>query len=342
MGRNRVLVTTSWLAEEDHVHRMLTGAGHDVVFGRPADLAHRGWSLADVVKDADAIIAGVEPCDARVLNTASRLKVVARTGVGHDNVDVATATALGVAVCATPGVNRLSVAEFTIAALLNLVRHVPELGAAVQRGEWPQAGGRELHGKTLGVIGLGTIGRSVAELARAFGMTVLAHDPHVGSALAGVPLVELPELLARADAVTVHVFLDDSTRHLINARALSLMKPGAVLVNAARGGVVDESALVGALHSGALAGAALDTFEHEPLPADSPLRGVANLLLTPHVAGATVEGRLRSGTSAAESVLAALSGEIPPAAVNGRAIAHHARLKARNAAPPTETARPSR
>ncbi|GAA2532855.1 hypothetical protein GCM10010423_30690 [Streptomyces levis] len=329
MGRERVLITTSWLGAGDHVHRMLTEAGCDVVFGRPADLRSQGRSLEDAVAGVDALIAGVEPCDARVLNAAPRLKVVARTGVGYDNVDMPAANALGIAVCATPNVNRRSVAEFTIASLLNLVRGIPRLNASMREGEWTQTSGRELYGKTLGVVGFGAIGRSVAGLAQAFGMTVLVCDPYRDDAFVeqrGASLVELAELLARSDAVTVHVLLSDDTRHLIDEDAIARMKRGAVLVNAARGGVVEEAALADALRSGRIAAAALDTFASEPLPADSPLRGVANLLLTPHVAGATVEGRARSGRSAAESVLAALSGEMPQAAVNRGVIAHHARL----------------
>ncbi|WP_020122006.1 phosphoglycerate dehydrogenase [Streptomyces canus] len=329
MRRKRVLITTSWLDEGDHVHRMLADAGCDVVFGRPADLQRQGRSLEDAVTDVDALVAGVQPCDARVLNAAPRLKVVARTGVGYDNVDVPAANALGIAVCTTPNVNRRSVAEFTIASLLNLVRGIPQAGASMQEGGWTQTSGRELYGKTLGVVGFGAIGRSVAGLAQAFGMTVLACDPYSDGVLvgqSGASLVELPELLRRSDAITVHVLLSDDTRHLINEDAIARMKHGAVLVNAARGGVVDEAALVNALRGGRIAGAALDTFEDEPLPVDSALRGVANLLLTPHIAGATIEGRARSGTSAAESVLAALSGEMPRAAVNADVIARRARL----------------
>lgn len=312
----RVLITTSWLGEGDDVHRTLTDAGCDVGFAR------QGASL----EDADAVIAGIEPWDAHLLKAAPRLKVLARTGVGYDNVDVATANELGIAVCTTPGVNRSSVAEFTFVALLNLARDIPRLSASMREQGWASASGHELRGKTLGVIGFGAIGRSVAELARALGMTVLAHDPHVDAEQAGVSPVPLPELLARSDAVTLHVSLGEDTRHLIDGDAIARMKHGAVLVNAARGGVVDEAALAGALRSGRLAGAALDTFEHEPLPADSPLRDVPNLLLTPHIAGATVEGRARSGLSAARSVLAALSGELPSTTVNSPAIVDRARL----------------
>ncbi|WP_225891305.1 phosphoglycerate dehydrogenase [Streptomyces dioscori] len=326
-----MLITTSWLSEGDHVHRVLTEAGCDVVFGRPTDLERQGRSLEDSVGDIDAIIAGVEPCGARVLHAAPRLKVVARTGVGYDNVDVATANTLGVAVCVTPSVNRRSVAEFTLAALLNLVRGIPQASALLQEGDWAQVSGRELYGKTLGVVGFGEIGRSVAVLGQALGMTVLACDPYSDGALveqAGASLVELPELLARSDAITLHVGLTDDTRHLIDADAIGRMKHTAVLVNAARGGVVDEKALVEALRAGRIAAAAVDTFEHEPLPPDSALRGVTNLLLTPHIAGATVEGRARSATSAARSVVAALAGKTPRAVVNGDAIAHRARLMA--------------
>ncbi|WP_105030357.1 phosphoglycerate dehydrogenase [Arthrobacter ruber] len=324
MNTQRILITTSWLNEGDDVHRLLLDAGHEVVYGRPADLKSQGLTLQDVIADVDGVIAGVEPFGADVLNAAQKLKVVARTGVGYDNVDLATANARGIAVCATPGVNRQSVAEFAIASLLNLVRQIPQNSVIVQGGGWAQPSGRELLGKTLGVVGLGAIGKTVAQLARAFGMRVIAYDPYFDEAFAaeiGVERVELPELIANADAITLHVFLNEETRHLINAETIATMRDGAIIVNAARGGTVDETALVEALRSGKLAGAALDTFEQEPLPADSPLRGVENLILTSHIAGATHEGRARSGAMAAESVVEVLNNNLPRQCVNKEAVA---------------------
>ncbi|MGO4247592.1 phosphoglycerate dehydrogenase [Paenarthrobacter sp. RAF54_2] len=324
MDKKRVLVTTSWLAEGGTVHDTLVNAGHEVIYGRPADLRRKGLTLKDVIADADGVIAGVELFDADVLRAAPNLKVVARTGVGYDNVDLATANELGIVVCATPGVNRQSVAEFAIASLLNLVRRIPEHSLALQEGGWDQASGRELHGMTLGLVGLGAIGKTVAQLARAFGMEVVAYDPYFDEAFAkemGVGRLDLPELIACSDAISLHVFLSDDTRHLIDARAIETMKDGAIIVNAARGGVVDEGALLDALRSNKLAGAALDTFEQEPLPSDSPLLGVQNLLLTPHIAGATLEGRDRSGAMAAEAVIDALAGSIPRYATNREATA---------------------
>jgi D-3-phosphoglycerate dehydrogenase/(S)-sulfolactate dehydrogenase len=299
-------------------------AGHEVVFGRPADLKSQGLKLQDVIADVDAVIAGVEPFERATLSAAPDLKVVARTGVGYDNVDLATANERGIFVCATPGVNRQSVAEFALASLLNLVRRIPQNSVIVQGGGWAQPSGRELLGKTLGVVGLGAIGKTVATLARGFGMRVVAYDPYFDEAFAaehGIERMELPELIAKADAITLHVFLSDETRHLFNAQSISTMRDGAIIVNAARGGIVDEAALVDALRSGKLAGAALDTFEQEPLPVDSPLLGIENLILTSHIAGATEEGRARSGAMAAESVLEALNNRLPRQCVNKEAVA---------------------
>jgi D-3-phosphoglycerate dehydrogenase/(S)-sulfolactate dehydrogenase len=317
-------VTTSWLSEEDIPHRLLTDAGFDVHYARPADRAIDGRSLAAALEGADGVIAGVESFDAETLGQAPHLRVIARTGAGYDNVDVAAASRLGMLVYATPQVNRQSVAEFTIGSLLNLARGLTPGDRVVRAGLWTQSSGWELNGKTLGIIGFGAIGRTVADIAKGFGMHIMAYDPFVagnGTRTPGVSLVELPELLERSDAVTLHVFLSDDTRHIIDAAALDRMKPGAVLINAARGGVVDEDALVDALLSSKLSAAALDTFEAEPLPQDSRLRQVEHLLLTPHVGGATVEARAQSGAMAAQSIIQTLAGQAPSNAVNADLVA---------------------
>lgn len=314
MANKRVLVTTAWLSPGDEVHRLLTDAGCDVVHSSFNDRDSSPATLAALVTGFDGIVAGTDRFSAEVIAAADRLKVFGRTGVGYDNIDVAAATERGIAVCPTPGVNRQSVAEHTFALLLSVARGVPGNVAAVAAGGWPQVSGRELSGATLGLIGLGAIGKAVARIALGFGMRVIAHDPYLDAeaiAASGVESVSLDELLAASDFVSLHIFLDASTRHLIDAGAIATMKPGAYLVNTARGGVVDETALAAALREGRLSGAGLDVLETEPLPPDSPLRGLDNLIITAHIGAATVESRARSGRMAAQAVIDVLDGRTP-------------------------------
>ncbi|AEW98296.1 phosphoglycerate dehydrogenase [Streptantibioticus cattleyicolor] len=306
-----VLVTTTWLRPGDEVHRYLLDAGFSVAHGSSRD--------REAVAGCDAVIAGTDRFDAEVLAGAPQLRVICRTGAGYDNVDVEAATARGVAVCTTPGVNGQSVAEHTIGLLLSAARAIPQNVAAVRAGRWEQGGGRELAGAVLGVVGFGAIGRRVAAMARGIGMDVVAHDPVADRGFAeanGVRLLSLEQLLASSDVVTLHLSLTPSTRHLIDAGAFARMKPGAYLVNAARGGIVDEEALADALASGRLAGAALDTVETEPLPSGHRLRAFDNVLVTAHIGAATRESRARSGMLAARSVVEVLAGGIPGTVVN--------------------------
>jgi D-3-phosphoglycerate dehydrogenase len=228
---------------------------------------------------------------AEVLAAGPALRVVTRAGVGTDNIDVPAATERGIVVLNTPGPNTIAAAEHTLALTLALLRHVPRADASLRAGRWERKAfvGRELARKTLGVLGLGRIGREVALRARAFGMELLVYDPYVGPAAAeavGARAVGLDDLLARADIVTLHLPLLPETAGLLGARELARMKRGAYLVNCARGGLVDEAALAEALASGALAGAALDVFEREP-PTGSPLLGLPNVVVTPHLAASS-------------------------------------------------------
>jgi D-3-phosphoglycerate dehydrogenase len=319
MTRPRVLVTTAWLRPRDAVHHQLESAGCEVVHSSFVDRATSGEDLVDLVADVDGIVAGTDPFTEEIFAAATKLKVIGRTGTGYDNIDVDAATRHGVAVCPTPGVNRQSVAEHTMGLLLATARQIPQNVAIVRAGGWNQSSGRELGGATLGIVGLGAIGKVVATMARGFGMSVVAHDPFVDSAAAeaaGITILSLDELLACSDFVTLHMFLSSDTHHLIDAAALAKMKPGSFLVNAARGGVIDENALADALASGHLAGAALDTTEIEPLPAESRLRTLDNVIVTAHVGAATIESRARSGSMAAQSVVYVLQGGMPDQAVN--------------------------
>ena len=251
--------------------------------------------------------------DAELLAAAApRLSVVAVASVGTDRVDLAAAAAANIAVINAPTGSTVAAAEHTMALLLALMRKIPSADASVRRGEWDRAHylGRELWHRTLGIIGLGKIGREVASRAAAFEMRVIAHDPFLGPGQ--VPghvsaLVDLPELLASADVVTVHVTLTPQTRGLIGAAQIAAMKPGAVLVNVARGGLVDEAALAAALQSGQLSGAAIDVYSTEPMAPDNPLRDAPNTILTPHLGASTAEAQERAGVEMAERLLEALS-----------------------------------
>lgn len=229
------------------------------------------------------------------LELADDLALVGRAGIGVDNIDVAACTERGIAVMNTPEANCVTTAEHAVALLMSLARNIPAADASVRAGNWEKSKflGVELQDKQLGVIGLGRIGRVVADKCRGLGMTIAAYDPFVTQANApeGVRMLDLDELLASSDFVSVHVPLLDETRHLLDKERLFRMKPGARLVHAARGGIVCEQGLVAALTEGHLAGAALDVFEHEPLPADSPLRSLPNLVLTPHLGASTKEAK---------------------------------------------------
>jgi len=278
-------------------------------------LRSAGWNIVLTTKetlhaqiaDADALIVrSATKVTPELLEKAPRLRVIGRAGVGVDNIDLEEATRRGVLVMSTPGGNAVSVAEHTFALLLSLARQVPRLDKAIHEGRWEKssAAGTEVRGKVLGLIGLGRIGSEVAVRAEAFDMRVLGYDPYISEAAARevqVELVPLERLLAESDFVSLHTALSPATQNLINANALAQMKPGARLVNAARGELIDEVALAEALKSGKLAGAALDVFVEEP-PKNSPLIGLPNLIATPHVAGATAEAQEEVGTQVAVQV----------------------------------------
>jgi D-3-phosphoglycerate dehydrogenase / 2-oxoglutarate reductase len=274
-----------------------------------------------LLPDFDALVvrSGVK-VDAEAIAAGARLRIVGRAGVGVDNIDVPAATAAEILVVNAPTANTIAAAELTVGLIYALARHIPQAEASLRRGEWRRADfvGMELRGKTLGIIGLGKIGLAVAERARAMEMSLLGSDPLVSAdaaAARAIELVEVDELLRRADVVTLHVPLNAATRGLIGNDALLLMKPTAYLINVARGGVVDEAALALALGEGRLAGAAVDVYEHEP-PTDSPLMAAPHLVLTPHLGASTREAQQKAGVEVAEQVLDALAGREARYAVN--------------------------
>ena len=311
-----VLVTTDYLRPGDEVDLLLRAAGldtrHRPMTGRrdPDELVH---ALAGAV---GALIAN-EPMTAEVIARAPDLRAVVRTGVGYDSVDVPAATRAGISVSNLPGVNANAVAEFTIALVLAQLRRLVPVAAGVAAGAWPREDGAELRGRTLGLIGYGATARAVVPLARAFGMAVLCTSsvPPEQRTDPAVTFVGLDELLTASDVVSVHTALTPATRHLVDAAALARMKPTAHLVNTARGPIVDEAALAEAVRAGRLAGAALDVAATEPLPADSPLRGVPGVVVTSHLAGQTAEARRAAGLDGARELVAALAGA-PRSSVN--------------------------
>lgn len=251
-----------------------------------------------------------------VLAAGDALEVVGRLGVGLDNIDVDACNARGIKVCPASGANSSSVAEYVVATAMMLLRSCYHGRHSMLAGKWPRAEmqGREVGGRTLGLIGFGGIARLTAKMAMALGMRVAAYDPLVEAGdpvwgELGVTRMELDELLGAADVVSLHVPLIDSTRHLIDAASLKLMKTDAILINTARGGVVDDAAVAEALRAGKLGGAALDVFEDEPVKAENPFKDTPNLILTPHIAGVTYDSNIRVSAVTAANVRAVLSGE---------------------------------
>lgn len=279
-------------------------------------------ALLEAIPAYDAIVVrSATTIDADVIAAGSKLKVIARAGIGLDNVDVAAATARGVLVCNAPQSNVVSAAEHTVALLLSLVRNVPQADRSLRAGEWSrnEFQGMELHGKVLGVLGLGRVGALVTQRCSAFGMRLVAYDPYVTAERAsrmGVELVDsVAELCAVADVLTVHLPKTPETVGIVGLDELRVMRPGARLVNTARGGIVDEEALYTAVSEGWIAGAALDVFSTEPMT-DSKLFALDNVVVTPHLGAATSEAQDKAGTMVAEAVVLALQGDFVPSAVN--------------------------
>ncbi|MEQ8441044.1 MAG: hydroxyacid dehydrogenase [Alphaproteobacteria bacterium] len=288
--------------------------GFDVIYD--PTLVDQPDRILQLVADADGLIVrNRTQVRQAVLDAAPKLKCVGRLGVGLDNIDVAACKARDIAVYPATGANDLSVAEYAVTMALVLLRGAYFANADMIAGAWPrgQLMGREISGKILGLIGYGAIARETAVRARALGMTIVAHDPYLPAddpAWGETKSVSLADLAGQSDVVSIHVPLTDGTRHLVGADFLSSMKPGAVVINAARGGVVDEAALADALRTGTIAGAALDVFETEPLTADAAAKfqGIGNLILTPHVAGVTQESNVRVSYMIADAVRAHLNG----------------------------------
>lgn len=305
-----------WCPLSEPQQARLREQGHEVELFSAGTMS-RG-EIAEHINQFDALIVGLDPIDREILAAGDRLKVVARFGIGLDSVDIQAATELGIAVTNTPGASKVAVAELAIAHMFSLSRQLPQHHASTKAGGWERRLGTELFGKTLGVMGLGNIGKEVARRAVSLGMGVVAYDTYWDDGFAaewGIERLSKEEVLQEADIVTLHLPMAPETTGFIGRQELEMMKPGALLVNTARGGLVDAQALCDALSSNHLAGAALDVFAEEP-PSGSPLLALDNIILSPHLGGETAEAHENLGRLAVDNAMAVLQGERPPNIVN--------------------------
>lgn len=313
---SKVLIVPREVAKfSDKFRAPLDAAGMEVLKLPPADAnLPTEDELIAALKGVEASIAGSEPYTPRVFAANPQLRVVARVGVGYDAVNLAAATAAGVAVTIAPGTNHGSVAEHAFALMLGFTRHVPSRHATIAAGGWSRQMSLPLRGRTLGLAGLGRIGKAVATRAAAFEMRVIAYDPVPDTAFCaanGISLVSFDQLLAESDFLSLHLPLMPETQHLINKATIAKMKPGAVLVNTSRGGLVCEADLVPALRERRIGGAVLDVFEQEPTAPDNPLRTLDNVVLAPHAAGVDTQSLLDMAQSAADAVAWLRQGKWP-------------------------------
>jgi D-3-phosphoglycerate dehydrogenase len=312
----KILVTLPVV--HDHLHAALDrlrAVGCEIQFN-PNGRTYSEEQLIAALPDVVATIAGTEPYNERVFAAAPALKVVARSGVGHDAIDVAAASRHGVAIAMGFGTNHNAVADFAFSLMAALASKLIFYHAMVTDGRWRRTAHMPLWQATTGIIGLGRIGEALARRCRGFQMRVLAYDVQPNAAFAqevGVELVDLETLFREADYVSVHAPHTPETDKIVSRERLALMKPTAFLVNTARGGLVDEAALAEALREGRIAGAGLDVFEIEPLPADSPLRDLPNLVMTPHCAGSNIDAIAAMAERCVDNVMALIEGRDPGA-----------------------------
>jgi D-3-phosphoglycerate dehydrogenase len=312
-----LLTTTSFQDTPGEHHAMLEKAGYEIVRER-GPLSER--RMLELVGDVDGLICGDDVISREVIEKAlPRLKVISKYGIGLDKIDVVAATDLKIPVMFTPGVNHTTVAEFTFALLLALRRNLVEEANYVAEGKWKRITGRDIMGSRMGIVGMGRIGGEVAKRAQAFGMTVMAYDPYLDPIRAKemeVESVELNKLLAESDIVSLHTMLTDETRGLMGEKTFDLMKKGAILINCARGELVQTDALITALESGKLAGYAADVLDEEPPSPDHPLLGRKDCLITPHIGSRTHESVGRQAGMTCQNLIRFFNGEEPLAQAN--------------------------
>ncbi len=309
---DKILVTNASFARySKESEKILEDYGLSIV--RPEHNKTDEKEMLDYLDDVVAIITGLEPITQKIICSAPRLKVIAKHGIGVDNIDINAAKENGITVINSPGTNREAVADLVFGLMLSLARNIPKSDSLVRGGEWPKVFGNSVWGKTLGIIGMGVIGKSVVHRAKGFNMKVMAFDKFWDKEYAdsnGVVYSEIDEIIKESDFISLHVPLTEDTRGLIGADKLNMMKPGAYLINTSRGGVVDENALYKALAEGKIAGAALDVFSSEP-PAASPLLDLENVILTPHMAGFTDGALSLTSEYVARAVIDVLEGKEP-------------------------------
>ena len=315
----KVLVTpTSYGSQDPSLMTDLENLVGDVIFnttGKPL----RSDQLQELLVDVDGMIAGLDEIDASALDAAPNLKIIARYGVGYNNVDLEKAREKGIVVTNTPGANAIAVAELAVGLILNLLRPIIQANQGVKNGEWPRFKGFSLEGKTVGLLGLGAIGKKTAKRLTGFGCTILAYDLFPDEKFAaeyGLKLVLVDEILSEADLISLHLPGTPETRNIVNDNFLSKMKPGSWLVNTSRGDLIDEPALVDALNRGHLRGAALDVYSKEPPDAISPLLGMENVITTPHMGAHADSATNLMGRMALDECLSVLRGEEPSYKVN--------------------------
>ena len=310
----KVLVTpTSYGKSDSRLLSELKNQVGEVVYnktGRPLT----SMEVREMVKDCDAYLAGLDTIDRTALESANKLKVIARYGVGVDNVDLAAAEEKGIVVTNTPGANSISVAELAIALILSLARNIPDAASATRKGEWPRQNGTTLEGKCIGLVGFGAIGKAVGKRLKAFDMHVLAYDMYPDMDFAAKHEIEITSLdltLGAADFVSLHLPLMAETREIVNTSFLGKMKKGSYLINTSRGELINEDDLKSAIEQGQLRGAALDVFTKEPPGADNPLLKLPGVIVTPHCAAHTDGATNTMGWLALNDCLAVLKGEKP-------------------------------
>lgn len=311
MTGRKVLITFDTMGGLiDSAHKMLKG--FEVIEAKTVDNGLNEHELVKLISEVDGYIAGLEKIDSKLLENASKLKVISRFGVGYDNVDIPAAAQKGIVVCNTPGVMTHAVAELTIGLMLSAARQIPYIDKSVKSGKWIKNIGIELFGSTLGIIGYGIIGREVAKIARALGMKVLYYDPFIKDKLIQIDeeYRELPDLLSESDVVSLHIPLTKQTQGMIGKNELDLMKPSAILVNCSRGGVVDETELIRKLKNNELFGAAIDVFENEPY-VNKEFFALKNVILTSHIGSYTSRTLNHMAMVAAKNVIDVLMGNAP-------------------------------
>jgi D-3-phosphoglycerate dehydrogenase len=306
----KILVTPTSFNKSSAVMDRLRAFAGEIVFnetGKPLS----GRLLMELVKDCDGYIAGLDYITAEVIESGKKLKVISRYGVGYDRVDLDAAAKKNIVVTNTPGSNSNAVADLTMGLILSVARTIPHLDRTVRNGEWVSSKGVEIYQKTIGIIGLGAIGKAVAKRAGGFDMNILAYDPYMDTDYAErhhIKPVAFEELIQKSNIITLHLPLNEETRHIIDEETIARMQKGTIIVNTSRGGIVDEDAVCAALRSGKLGGLGLDVFEEEP-PDVSKFLSFSNVVLTPHKGSHTVEATDNMMRRAVDNLIKVLSGE---------------------------------